>query len=76
MANVTRNAVEEGSESAKSIGVRAASSAPAAANGTVSAAGSFGDVTVSTVGGAVTGTISDVRVVVRAPFRDENQQQS
>ena len=49
---------------------------PAAANGTVSAAGSFGDVTVSTVTGAVTGTISDVRVVVRAPFRDENQQQS
>ena len=76
MANVTRNAVEEGSESAKSIGVRAEDAAPADANGTVSAAGFFGDVTVSTVTGAVTGTISDVGVVVRAPFRDENQQQS
>ena len=39
----------------------------------MSAAGSFGETTVNTVTGAVSGTISGVRVVVRAPFRKSEE---
>ena len=74
VATVARNAVESAIDSAKGIGVRAEDAAAAAANGAVSAAGSFGENTVNSVTNVVTGTISGVRVVVRAPFRGESQQ--
>ena len=71
---VARNAVEESIESAKRIGLRAEDAASAAANGAVSAAGSFGEATTAAVTNTVGGVVSGVSVTLRAPFRGSGNQ--
>jgi hypothetical protein len=58
--------------SAKDIGVSAEDAAAAAAEGALKAAGKVGSTAVQTVLGAVTQTISGVKVVLKAPFKGKD----
>ncbi len=73
VGSVARNAVEQSIGSAKSIGLRAEDAASAAANRAVSAAGSFGQATTTAATESVGGVVGGVSVVLRAPFRGEQQ---
>ncbi len=73
MGSVARSTVEGAIDAAKGVAVSAEDAASAAATGAVEAARDIGGAAVDTVTKAVSGTISGVTVVIKAPFKKEQE---
>ncbi len=75
VVGAAKGTVEGAIEGAKEAGISAEEAASAAASGALKAAGKISSTAVEQVRNALTGTIAGVKVVIKEPFKGEEEEE-